>query len=81
MGQEVYFHDISCMLPTLLQKAVFTKEVSHKYQHQNILATAWRLEELKHHIDLMERFSGGEQVTLWYLSQRAQFIQVFLVEG
>ena len=72
---------LACYQPYYRTSAVFTKEVSHDYQHQNILATAWRLEELKHHIDLMERFLGEEQVTLWYLSQRAQFIQVFLVEG
>ena len=54
--KEAYSLEITCMLTPLLKKAAFAKEASRKYQHQSILATAWKLEELRRHIDLMESF-------------------------
>ncbi|KAL4065164.1 hypothetical protein J3A83DRAFT_420667 [Scleroderma citrinum] len=42
------------MSTTLLKRAVLVKEVSHEYQRQSLLATAWRIEELKRYIEFME---------------------------
>ncbi|KAL4075312.1 hypothetical protein V8B97DRAFT_2086753 [Scleroderma yunnanense] len=35
-------------------RAVLVKEASHEYQRQSLLATAWRIEELKRYIEFME---------------------------
>ena len=79
MGQEAYSHDISRMSPTLLQKAVFAKEASREYHHQNILATAWKLEELKRHIDLMEGFQEENKLHYGISSNELNLFESFLL--
>jgi len=44
------------MSTALLKKVAFAKEASREYQHQNILATAWKIKKLRRQIDLMECF-------------------------
>ncbi|KIM60596.1 hypothetical protein SCLCIDRAFT_97546, partial [Scleroderma citrinum Foug A] len=70
--------DIGCLSTTLLKKAAFAKEASHEYQHQNILTTAWKIEELSRQIDLMESFQLESQEHFDITSEQLDHVESFL---
>ena len=64
----------------LLKKAVFAKEASCKYQHENLLATAWKIEELRRHLDLMEGIQEENKGNFAEASTKLKVLESFLSE-
>jgi len=68
------------MSTALLKKAAFAKEASHEYQRQNILATAWKIKELRRQIDLMECFQVENKDRFDNALGQLEFVESFLLE-
>ena len=68
-------------MPTaLLKKAVLARDsASCEYQHQNILATAWKIEELRRHIDLVETFQEENKGCLDKAPEDLKLFESFLL--
>ena len=64
----------------LLKKAVFAKEASREYQRQNLLATAWKIEELRRHLDLMEGVQEENKGNFAEASTKLEVLESFLSE-
>jgi len=61
-----------------LKKAVLAKEASREYQRQNLLATAWKIEELKRHLDLVETFRQENEHRLMTAVKDLELFESFL---
>ena len=68
------------MSTALLKKVAFAKEASCEYQHQNILTTAWKIEELRRQIDLMECFQVENKDRFDNALGQLEFVESFLSE-
>ena len=63
----------------LLKKAVLAREASREYQRQNILATAWKIEELRRHIDLVETLQEENKGRLDKAPEDLKLFESFLL--
>lgn len=66
------------MSTKVLKKAVLAKEASREYQRQNLLATAWKIEELKRHLDLVESFREENEHHLTTAVKDLELFESFL---
>ena len=68
-------------MPTaLLKKAVLARDsASCEYQHQNILATGWKIEELRRHIDLVETLQEENEGCLDKAPEDLKLFESFLL--
>ena len=78
--KELYARGIAHMSVGLLKKAVFAKEASREYQCQNLLTTAWKIEELRRHLDLMEGVQEENKGNFAEASTKLEVLESFLLE-
>ena len=62
----------------LLKKAILAKEAHWEYQRLSLLATAWKIEELKRQLSLMEGFEKEKKESLDGTSQDLELFESLL---
>lgn len=74
---EIFAREVGNMSTKVLKKAVLAKEASREYQRQN-LATAWKIEELKRHLNLVESFREENEHRLTTAVKDLELFESFL---
>ena len=77
-SSDFFSREMTHLSQPLLKKAILAKEAHWKYQRLSLLATAWKIEELKRQLSLMEGFEKEKKESLDGTSQDLELFESLL---
>ena len=66
------------MSQDMLKKVLLVKEAGHEYQQQNLLATVWKIEELRRYLDFIEGIQAENKGQFKEASAKLKLFKYFV---